>query len=642
MARRTRTMHFVVLTQYFEPEVGAAQSRLSALARGLVAAGHEVTVVTAMPNYPTGKVFPGYRRRVFARERIDGVTVLRVPLYPATGRGRQRLLNYLSFTATAAIGLLVARRPSHVFVESPPLTLALPGVLWARLTRAALVFNVADPWPDVAVELGVMEPGRALDLALRLEAWAYRHATLVTTPTEGVRTRLLESKGVPSDKLVMLPNGADTERFGPDRGDPGTLRRHGLPETGLFIYAGTMGYLHGLANVISAARLAEPHGVHLALVGGGSEVGELKAHAEACGAGNVTFVDPVAPTELAEMLPLAVAGVVSLADIPSNAVVRSAKMFPVMASGRPVLHVGLGEGADLVTAAGAGVVLPNRDPRDIAAAMVDMLTDDEKADAMGEAGRSFVVAELSWDAIVARLLARLDAGRSTMDGRELSEVYGRYNSDEVQSRWSHSNPGNRFILSERLEAAGAALAAVGLTSTPVDILDVGCGTATELPPQVKQRLRIGIDLLPERLVAAGAGSGSGSGSDQDAVACADGAHMPFPDGSFDLVILSTVLSSIASVEVRKAIGAEVDRVLRPGGALLFYDMRLPNPANRSVHPISSRALASYVPNLHGTGQSITLVPQVARRIGDRPGTYRGLARLRALRSHRLAVMVKED
>jgi glycosyltransferase involved in cell wall biosynthesis len=398
-------VRLLLLTQYYEPEVGAPQARLGALARAMRASGHEVDVLTALPNYPQGRIAEGYRRP-WVREVIDGVRVTRVPLLPATGRGAARLASYLSFTAAASLGLLVTRRPTHVLIESPPLFLMVPGLLAARAWSATSIMNVADPWPDVAVELGALREGPALSAALALESWSYRHADLIASPTTANLARL-EAKGVSAAKTMLLPNGADVERFNPHRGDPAALDSLGLPHSKLFVYAGTMGYAHGLDNLVQAAVMAHRRaGTTLALIGSGSERTRLERSVPADSRA-VRFLDPVPPSRLAALLPLTLAGVVSLADIPANLGVRSAKMFPVMASGRPVLHIGRGEGAELVLRAGAGVVLDNDDPARIAGAMVDLAEHPDEAEEMGRRGRDYVTEELSWPAIAATLRARL-------------------------------------------------------------------------------------------------------------------------------------------------------------------------------------------------------------------------------------------
>ena len=210
-----RLMRFLLLTQYYPPEVGAAQIRLSAFARELREAGHEVDVVTALPNYPSGTLDPADRWRLGRRERIDGVDVARVWHFTATGAGVRRLASYLSFTATGLVAALGARRPDVVFVESPPLFLGVAGWLAARRFGAAMVLNVSDLWPDSVRDIGAFSSGPWLGMAERLEHWLYRRATAVTAVTEGIRDRLIQLKGVEPEKVLFLPNGADTRVFHP-------------------------------------------------------------------------------------------------------------------------------------------------------------------------------------------------------------------------------------------------------------------------------------------------------------------------------------------------------------------------------------------------------------------------------------------
>src|SRR5215212_1398777 len=154
-------LHVLLVTHYFHPEVGAAQSRLHDLAEGLARRGHSVTVLTGLPNYPDGVIPPAYRRRWFAVERLGRLRIVRAPVYAAPNRGvARRLLNHASFAVSAIPACLRAGRADVVIVETPPLFTALAGVVVSRLKRARLLLNVADLWTDAAIEMGVLR-GRA-------------------------------------------------------------------------------------------------------------------------------------------------------------------------------------------------------------------------------------------------------------------------------------------------------------------------------------------------------------------------------------------------------------------------------------------------------------------------------------------------
>ncbi|MEZ5299037.1 MAG: glycosyltransferase family 4 protein, partial [Ilumatobacteraceae bacterium] len=315
--------------------------------------------------------------------------------------------SYASFTAMCVIGLVRSKRADHVFVESPPLFLAVPGRLVAWLWRATAIFNVADLWPDAAVDLGLLGPGLPLRVLQAIERWAYRSYDVVNSVTDSVRRVLTDGKGIPERKLLDLPNGVDTELFRPIA--PERRAVHDLANT--VVYAGTVGYIHAPEHLVSAFALLAERGrdVRLGFYATGSELDRLRAHADRLGLATVSFADPVPLPELAEILPGALAGVVTLADNDMARKTRPSKMFPTMASGRPVLYCGDGEGADMVQREDAGVVCPNA-PEAIADA-IEQLIDGGRADELGANGRAFVERDLSWNAIVDRWLVALEQVR---------------------------------------------------------------------------------------------------------------------------------------------------------------------------------------------------------------------------------------
>jgi glycosyltransferase involved in cell wall biosynthesis len=390
----------LILTQYYPPEVGAAQVRLAALATELVRAGHEVEVVTALPNYPAGSLRPGDRRRLRRRETIDGIPVTRLWLYAAKGAGVRRLLSHLSFTATGLVGALAVRRPDVVFVESPPLFLGIAGWLVARRYGARFVLNVSDLWPDTVRDMGLMQSGPWLSLAERLERFLYRRATAVTAVTEGIRDRLVAAKGVEPARVLFLPNGVDTATFRPLDSPSATAGRR--PSV---VYIGTHGLAHGLDVIPDAAQRAPE--IDFLLVGDGTEKDRLQREVTARSLSNVTFRDPVAPADVAALYADAVAGLSTLRRSPLMQGVRPAKVLAAMACGRPVLYAGSGEGADLVRGADAGVVVEPEDPVALANAARALVADPVRAAEMGANGRRYVAQHLGWPSLVTAWLEQL-------------------------------------------------------------------------------------------------------------------------------------------------------------------------------------------------------------------------------------------
>ncbi len=398
-------MRFVILTQYYPPEIGAPQTRLAALTRELVRRGHAVEVVTAMPNHLLGRTHEDYRKKFYVREMLDGAVIHRTWVYAAMGTGARRMLNYLSFTLSSLWGLFQTRRADVVFVESPPLFLSIPGWIAAKRSRAALIFNVADLWPDTIRDLGVLGDGPLLRAAEKLEAWTYARATLVNAVTDGIERDLRERKHVASKKLRFLPNGIDVNAFAPRSRSADLAARLRLDGRPLFLYAGTHGIAQGLHNLIEAASMV-PEATML-FVGAGTVKRALVEIARKRGVSNVRFLDPVRLDDMPEYFSLACASIVPLVRNDVHLGARPSKIFPSFACGIPVIFSGEGEGAALIRDAGAGIVVPPEDPAAIAGAMREMIDNPQAHRAMSERARNVAVERFAWPAIVDRWLASL-------------------------------------------------------------------------------------------------------------------------------------------------------------------------------------------------------------------------------------------
>jgi colanic acid biosynthesis glycosyl transferase WcaI len=403
-------MRILLLTQYFAPEVGASQIRLSALCRELRTAGHEVEVVTAMPHHPAGQISPEYRGKFYMRENRDGMTVHRVWLYAAKGSGIKRILNYLSFAFLSLFGLLRSRKPDYVFVDSPPLFLAMPGWLSARLWKVPFIFNVADLWPDSVLDLGVMREGLATKLGFALEKWTYKHADVVTAVTEGIRNSLLHKKHVPPSKILFLPNGVDTTLFQPNAVPDEQLRaRLNLQGKRVVLYAGNHGHAGAVDQLLDAASLISDPSVHFLLVGDGPEKPVLQSRARELGLKNITFLDTVPIQQLPAFLSITNIAAVTLKRSCITRGARPAKTFVMMAAAKPIVLAAEGESAELVRQANAGVIVPPHTPHELADAILLLLANPEMASKMGANGRDYVQRNFDWSQLVRNWIAQLDA-----------------------------------------------------------------------------------------------------------------------------------------------------------------------------------------------------------------------------------------
>jgi colanic acid biosynthesis glycosyl transferase WcaI len=395
---------WLILTQYYPPEIGAPQLRLRAFARELRRRGIQVEVLTGLPNYPTGVVFPGYRRRLRMQETIDGVPVTRTWLYGATGRSASvRLANYFSFTATALAAALLRRKPDRIFVESQPLSLGIIALAMRWLRQVPYIYNVPDLQVDVARELGFLENSTALSVMTKVENLFLKQAASVATVTERF-VEHFEDRGIARSKISFLPNGADTDFLRPLPPDQELLARWSLQGKKTFAYIGTHAYYHGLSTLIeTAALLRERKDIAFLLIGDGPEREALKAQARALELDNVVFGSSPYE-EMARCYSIAYASVAVLRDMDVARKMRLAKVFPALSCGVPVVFSGLGETPELLEAHGAGIAVQPEQPAALARAIEELADDPGRRDAMGRAGRELAEARFSWRVIVDRWL----------------------------------------------------------------------------------------------------------------------------------------------------------------------------------------------------------------------------------------------
>jgi glycosyltransferase involved in cell wall biosynthesis len=398
----------VILSQYYVPEIGAPQARLSALAKRFVARGHDVTVVTAMPNYPEGRIHDGYGG-VIRRETIEGASTIRTYVYP-TQRTTMvpRMLSYLSFAASASlVAPWFLGGADYLLVESPPLFLG-PAAWWLSLrTRARLIVNVSDLWPESAVRLGVIDrQSRAFRAASWIEAFCYARAALVTAQSRSIVADI--RRRFPLVETLLLSNGVDTGQFDPRRRTNEARRMLGALDEFVVLYAGLHGLAQGLDQLLAAAaRLGGERRVRFVLAGDGPEKARLQAAASDRNLRNVTFVPPRPFAEMPALLASSDVVAVSLkTDIPGAV---PSKLYEAMASGRPVLFIGAGEGAEIVRQHDAGVVVAPGDIDGLAAAILNLRQDRAAADAYGRAGRAAVTQLFDRTIIGDRFVADLEA-----------------------------------------------------------------------------------------------------------------------------------------------------------------------------------------------------------------------------------------
>lgn len=401
------SMRLGMVTQWYDPESGSA-AVAGAIGRALAGLGYELHVLTGFPNYPAGRLYPGYRMRTYQYEHRDGVHVHRVPLLPSHDRSAlRRAATYLSFGASACTRPGLLRSVDAWLVYSTPATTALPALLAASRYHRPYVLFVQDLWPDTVVDSGFVRQGRMLRTAVRgLHAFcdtSYRRASAVVASAPGM-AELIRARGVPAGKLSVVPNWVDESVFRPVPRDPGLGVRLGLADGFVVMYAGSLGDLQGLDTAVAAVRLLTDL-PQLRLVFAGTGVAEPKLRRLAAGLDNVHFLGQQPPERMSELLALSDVQLVSLRDLPMFHATLPSKVQASLAAGRPVLGAVPGDASRLIDSSGAGLTVPPGDPAALAAAIRHLHRLGPGArEQLGRTGRQFYLDRLS-SRVGARALA---------------------------------------------------------------------------------------------------------------------------------------------------------------------------------------------------------------------------------------------
>jgi glycosyltransferase involved in cell wall biosynthesis len=396
------------LTDNFPPETNAPASRTYEHAKRWVAAGCEVTVVTCAPNFPAGRVFPGYRNRPWQWETLDGIRVLRVWSYIAANKGfARRTLDYLSFMMSSALASLFVARPDVVVATSPQFFTACAGWAVGALRRVPFVMEVRDLWPESIVAVGAMKETPAIALLRRLEYFLYRKAARIVSLTYSFRL-VMSHGGIVESKVAVVRNGADLADFFPGPKPADLVAKYFLDGKFVVGYIGTIGMAHGLGTLLeSAEMLRTDERVRFLVVGDGAEREVLEQELARRGLSNVIYAGSVDRREVVRYWQVLDAAVVMLRDLPVFRTVLPSKIFEAMATSRPIILGVRGEAEQLVTEAGAGLCIAPEDSAALAAAVRDLADNPVKARALGESGRAFVQSHLNRDHLAMQMLEEL-------------------------------------------------------------------------------------------------------------------------------------------------------------------------------------------------------------------------------------------
>jgi glycosyltransferase involved in cell wall biosynthesis len=400
-------MNITILTQYFPPEVGAPQNRLYELAIRMQQKGANVSIVTAMPNYPKMEVQEGYENKIYVHEVMDNMHVHRAPIYVTKNKGIVfRLLNYFSFVFSSFwIGLFKTKKTDFILCESPPLFLGITAWLLCKTKRAKLIFNVSDLWPESAEKLGLVSNKFFLKLATKLEEFLYKTSTLILGQTQGIVSNI--SDRFPTKKVVWIPNGVDPLLFNKAINNQGVWRKSmGLsPDDFVLLYAGIMGYAQGLDVITDvASSLLTNQRIKFIFLGNGPEKERLQHIVSEKNLTNVLFHDFVQKKEMSAVLKEIDASIVPLKKLDLFLGAIPSKIFECLASEKPILLGVGGEAKKLFIEDGnAGLYFEPENVDALKNVIIQLVQNPELGSQLGANGKEYAAKNFNRDIIAEKL-----------------------------------------------------------------------------------------------------------------------------------------------------------------------------------------------------------------------------------------------
>lgn len=368
---RKAPLRVILLTQWFDPE---PQIKGLLFARRLTELGFEIEVVTGFPNYPGGKLYPGYRIRRLQREEIEGVAITRLPLYPSHDRSKiRRALNYVSFMLSAWFYLtFMARRADVVYVYHPPITVGLAAVLSQLARRRPIVIDIQDMWPDTLRATGMVSSDRLIHFIGKICNIVYRRCDIIVAQSKGFRELLVE-RGIPAERIHVVYNWADETAIGETSRTTTPIEFSG-GERFRVLFAGNLGTAQALDSVLDAARILQTTDapIEFCLLGDGVEAARLKQRAQFERLDNVRFLPRVSMEAVGSYLAAADCLLVHLRADPLFSITVPSKTQAYMAAGRPLLMAVEGEAAELVQESGGGLAIAPENSQALVEALLQM------------------------------------------------------------------------------------------------------------------------------------------------------------------------------------------------------------------------------------------------------------------------------
>ena len=403
-------MHVTFFSHYFPPEGNAPAMRTHNNCKRWVEQGHRVTVITGVPSVPTGVVYEGYKNKLFQRENIDGIEVIRVWTYLAANKGTMlRIVNFISYLISTVLVSLFLKRPDIIIATSPQFFCGWAGLIAGKLLRRPFILEIRDIWPDSIIAVGAMKNQSIIRLLEIMENRLYSWSESIVTVGEGYQKELI-GKGVESKKISIIPNGLDHEQFSPREPDQSMIEKYNLQSKFVCSYVGTIGMACGLDVVIRAGEILREKGnenIVFLLVGEGAFRNNLQSEAERLELKNVIFTGRLDKQLIPNILSITDACLVHLKRQALFRTVMPTKIFEAAGMEKPIILGVEGYAAKLVQEAHAGILIEPENENQLVSAVENLAGDLRLCRSYGQDGRTYFIRHFDRDRLASDYLTLL-------------------------------------------------------------------------------------------------------------------------------------------------------------------------------------------------------------------------------------------
>ncbi|MDD5773357.1 MAG: glycosyltransferase family 4 protein [bacterium] len=392
-------MKIIMLTQWCYPEPGP---RVHELAAALLKKGHKVTIITGFPTVPYTHFYKEYRLSLWRWDKYENVDILRLLHFPHGGKSPiKRILHYASFMISVIIiGNIFVKKADCMYVFLPPPTTGIAAWGLKLFHNIPLVYDIQDIWPEAVMASGMVKSKSFINLLAGIENFIYPKAAGISVPSSGYKKNLIK-KGVPSEKIAVIPNWADENIYKPAAYNDKLAERLGMKNKFNILFAGNLGLAQGLETIIlSAELLVDLNDIQFVFAGDGVEEERLKSLCKIKGLGNVLFLGRFPAKDISDICAIADVLLVHLKRDPLFNLTVPSKTISYMACGKPILMAVEGDASDLILSSAAGIVCPSDNSKELSSAVRKFKnTSKAERELMGKSAREYFLKNFTLDIV---------------------------------------------------------------------------------------------------------------------------------------------------------------------------------------------------------------------------------------------------